>query len=86
MQRLPPLRSYQERVNRIGESRHTDQARDFDAFFNDEYTPLLRLLFAMTGNRAEAKTSPRKRRLVPLSDGVESAGWLLPPETSIGSL
>jgi len=29
--------------------------RDFDAFFDKEYTPLLRLMFAMTGNLAEAE-------------------------------
>jgi RNA polymerase sigma-70 factor, ECF subfamily len=29
--------------------------RDFDAFFQDEYTPLLRLMYAMTGNLAEAE-------------------------------
>jgi RNA polymerase sigma-70 factor (ECF subfamily) len=29
--------------------------RDFDAFFDEEYAPLLRLMFAMTGNRAEAE-------------------------------
>jgi RNA polymerase sigma factor (sigma-70 family) len=55
MQRLLRLGSYQERVNRIGETRRADEARDFDAFFNQEYTRLLRLLFAMTGNRMEAE-------------------------------
>jgi RNA polymerase sigma-70 factor, ECF subfamily len=55
MQRLPRLGSYQGRVNRIDETRRTDEARDFDAFFNHEYTPLLRLLFAMTGDRMEAE-------------------------------
>jgi RNA polymerase sigma-70 factor (ECF subfamily) len=29
--------------------------RDFDAFFDKEYTPLLRLMFAMTGNLVEAE-------------------------------
>lgn len=29
--------------------------RDFDDFFDQEYTPLLRLMFAMTGNRVEAE-------------------------------
>lgn len=29
--------------------------KDFDAFFQDEYTPLLRLMYAMTGNLAEAE-------------------------------
>jgi hypothetical protein len=42
-------------VNRIDETRRTDEARDFDAFFDQEYTPLLRLLFAMTGNLTEAE-------------------------------
>jgi RNA polymerase sigma factor (sigma-70 family) len=55
MQRLLRLGSYQERVNRIDETRRTDEARDFDAFFNQEYTPLLRLLFAVTGDRIEAE-------------------------------
>jgi RNA polymerase sigma-70 factor (ECF subfamily) len=55
MQRLPRFGSYQERVNRIDQTGRTDEARDFDAFFNHEYTPLLRLLFAMTGNLAEAE-------------------------------
>jgi RNA polymerase sigma-70 factor, ECF subfamily len=31
------------------------EVRDFDAFFEEEYTPLLRLMFAMTGNRMEAE-------------------------------
>ena len=55
MQRLPRFGSYQERVNRIDAARRIDEARDFDAFFNQEYTPLLRLLFAMTRNLAEAE-------------------------------
>jgi RNA polymerase sigma factor (sigma-70 family) len=55
MQHLPGFRSYQEWVNRIDETRRTDEARDFDAFFNEEYTPLLRLLFGMTGDLAEAE-------------------------------
>jgi RNA polymerase sigma-70 factor, ECF subfamily len=42
-------------VNRIDETRRTDEARDFDAFFDQEYTPLLRLLFAMTGDLTEAE-------------------------------
>jgi RNA polymerase sigma factor (sigma-70 family) len=42
-------------VNRIDETRRTDEARDFDAFFSREYTPLLRLLFAMTGSLTEAE-------------------------------
>lgn len=29
--------------------------RDFDAFFDKEYTPLLRLMFVMTGNLMEAE-------------------------------
>jgi RNA polymerase sigma-70 factor (ECF subfamily) len=29
--------------------------RDFDAFFDQEYPPLLRLMFAMTGSRVEAE-------------------------------
>jgi RNA polymerase sigma-70 factor (ECF subfamily) len=29
--------------------------RDFDAFFDEEYAPLLRLMFAMTGNLMEAE-------------------------------
>jgi RNA polymerase sigma-70 factor, ECF subfamily len=29
--------------------------RDFDVFFDQEYTPLLRLMFAMTGNGVEAE-------------------------------
>jgi RNA polymerase sigma-70 factor (ECF subfamily) len=29
--------------------------RDFDAFFDQEYTPLLRLMFAMTGSHVEAE-------------------------------
>lgn len=29
--------------------------RDFDAFFDKEYTPLLRLMFGMTGNLVEAE-------------------------------
>ena len=31
------------------------RARDFEAFFDREYTPLLRLMFAMTGNLVEAE-------------------------------
>lgn len=54
-QRLLRLESYQERVNRIDETRRTAEARDFDVFFNQEYTPLLRLLVAMTGNEMEAE-------------------------------
>jgi len=42
-------------VDRIDEANRTDDARDFDAFFNREYAPLLRLLFAMTGNPTEAE-------------------------------
>ena len=42
-------------MNRIDETRRADEARDFDAFFNQEYTPLLRLLFAMTGSLTEAE-------------------------------
>jgi RNA polymerase sigma-70 factor (ECF subfamily) len=42
-------------VNRIDETSRTGEARDFDAFFNQEYTPLLRLLFAMTGSLTEAE-------------------------------
>jgi RNA polymerase sigma-70 factor, ECF subfamily len=55
VQRFARLGSYQERVNRIDETRRTDEARGFDAFFDQEYTPLLRLLFAMTGNSTEAE-------------------------------
>ena len=42
-------------MNRIDETGRTNEARDFDAFFDQEYTPLLRLLFAMTGNLTEAE-------------------------------
>ena len=42
-------------MNRIDETPRTDEARDFDAFFEQEYTPLLRLLFAMTGDVTEAE-------------------------------
>jgi RNA polymerase sigma-70 factor (ECF subfamily) len=52
---LASIRELSRRVNRIDETRRTDEARDFDAFFNQEYTPLLRLLFAMTGNLTEAE-------------------------------
>lgn len=36
-------------------SRCAVDVRDFDAFFDQEYTPLLRLMFAMTGSVAEAE-------------------------------
>jgi RNA polymerase sigma-70 factor, ECF subfamily len=52
---LASIRELSRRVNRIDETRRTDEARDFDAFFDQEYTRLLRLLFAMTGNLAEAE-------------------------------
>jgi RNA polymerase sigma-70 factor (ECF subfamily) len=52
---LASTRELSRRVNRIDEMRRTDEARDFDAFFDQEYTPLLRLLFAMTGNLTEAE-------------------------------
>jgi RNA polymerase sigma-70 factor (ECF subfamily) len=52
---LASIRELSRRVNRIDETRRTDEARDFDAFFNQEYTPLLRLLFGMTGNLTEAE-------------------------------
>jgi RNA polymerase sigma-70 factor, ECF subfamily len=52
---LASFRALSRRVNRIDETRRTHEARDFDAFFNQEYTPLLRLLFAMTGSLSEAE-------------------------------
>jgi RNA polymerase sigma-70 factor, ECF subfamily len=52
---LASIRELSRRVNRIDETRRTDEAGDFDAFFDQEYTPLLRLLFAMTGNLTEAE-------------------------------
>jgi RNA polymerase sigma-70 factor (ECF subfamily) len=52
---LAPIRELSRWVNRIDETRRTDEARDFDAFFDQEYAPLLRLLFAMTGNLTEAE-------------------------------
>ena len=42
-------------MDRIEDGRRTEEVRDFDVFFDEEYGRLLRLMFAMTGDRAEAE-------------------------------
>jgi RNA polymerase sigma-70 factor (ECF subfamily) len=42
-------------VDRIEDGRRTDEVRDFEVFFDEEYGRLLRLMFAMTGDRSEAE-------------------------------
>jgi RNA polymerase sigma factor (sigma-70 family) len=53
VQRSAHSGSYLRQV--ITGTRRAVDVRDFDAFFDQEYTPLLRLMFAMTGSLTEAE-------------------------------